>query len=78
MYLQFIQSLPLHVLGLLVAHHQEVAIYIYDSWYVLYVLVDCWQAWMEWNSIKLVSLRTYLNRSDAEDSVFWHVTLCCW
>jgi hypothetical protein len=32
---------PLHVSGLLVAHHQEVAMYVCDSWYVLYVLVDC-------------------------------------
>jgi hypothetical protein len=31
---------PLHVSGLLVAHHQEVTVYICDSWYVLYVLVD--------------------------------------
>jgi hypothetical protein len=29
---------PLHVSGLLVAHHQEVAMYICDNWYVLYVL----------------------------------------
>jgi hypothetical protein len=32
---------PLHVSGLLVVHHQEVAMYICDNWYVLYVLVDC-------------------------------------
>jgi hypothetical protein len=31
----------LHVSGLLVAHHQQVAMYICDNWYVLYVLVDC-------------------------------------
>jgi hypothetical protein len=31
---------PLHVSGLLVAHHQEVTVYICNSWYV-YVLVDC-------------------------------------
>jgi hypothetical protein len=31
---------PLHVSGLPVAHHQEVAMYMCDSWYVLYVLVD--------------------------------------
>jgi hypothetical protein len=43
-------TIPLHVLGLLVANHQEVAMYICDSWYVLYVSVDCRQAWMEWNS----------------------------
>jgi hypothetical protein len=32
---------PLPVSGLLVAHHQEVTMYICDNWYVLYVLVDC-------------------------------------
>jgi hypothetical protein len=35
---------PLHVSGLLVAHHQEIAMYICDNWYVLYVLVDCRRA----------------------------------
>jgi hypothetical protein len=35
---------PLHVSGLLVAHLQEVAMYIGDNWYVLYVLVDCRRA----------------------------------
>jgi hypothetical protein len=34
-------TIPVHVLGLLVAHCQEVRVYICDSWYVLYVLVDC-------------------------------------
>jgi hypothetical protein len=38
---------PLHVLGLLVAHHEEVTMYICGNWYVLYILVDCRQAWME-------------------------------
>jgi hypothetical protein len=38
-------TIPLHVLGLLVGHHQEVTMYICNNWYVLYVLVDCWQAW---------------------------------
>jgi hypothetical protein len=33
-------TIPLHVSGLLVVH-QKVAVYICDSWYVLYVLVDC-------------------------------------
>jgi hypothetical protein len=32
---------PLHVSGFLVAHHQEVAMYICDNWYVLYILVHC-------------------------------------
>jgi hypothetical protein len=39
-------TIPLHVSVLLVAHHQEVAMYICDSWYVLYVLVDCGRRWM--------------------------------
>jgi hypothetical protein len=30
---------PLHVSGLLIAHHQEEAMYICDNWYVLYVVV---------------------------------------
>jgi hypothetical protein len=38
-------TIPLHVSGLLVAHHQEVTMYICDNWYVLYVLVDCRQTW---------------------------------
>jgi hypothetical protein len=42
-------TIPLHVSGLLVAHHQEVTMYICYSWYVLYVLVDCQRAWMERN-----------------------------
>jgi hypothetical protein len=24
--------------------------YVCDSWYVLYGLVECWRAWLEWNS----------------------------
>jgi hypothetical protein len=34
-------TIPLHVSGLLVAHHQEVTMYICNKWYVLYILVDC-------------------------------------
>jgi hypothetical protein len=34
-------TVPLHVSGLLVAHHQELTMYICYSWYVLYGLVDC-------------------------------------
>jgi hypothetical protein len=34
-------TILLHVSGLLAAHHQEVTMYICDSWYALYVLVDC-------------------------------------
>jgi hypothetical protein len=37
-------TIPLHVSGLLVANHQEVTMYICDSWYVLYGLVD----WINW------------------------------
>jgi hypothetical protein len=37
-------TIPLHVSGLLVAHHQEVTMYICDNWYVFYVLDDCWRA----------------------------------
>jgi hypothetical protein len=41
-------AIPLHVLGLPVAHHQEVTKYICDNWYVLYVLDVCQRAWLEW------------------------------
>jgi hypothetical protein len=34
-------TIPLHVSGPLVAHHQEITMYICDNWYVLCVLVDC-------------------------------------
>jgi hypothetical protein len=34
-------TISLHVMGLLVAHHQGVTMYICRKWYVLYVLVDC-------------------------------------
>jgi hypothetical protein len=34
----------LHVSGLLVAHHQEVAMYICVNWY-MYVLIDCRWTW---------------------------------
>jgi hypothetical protein len=34
-------TVALHVSDLLVAHRQEVTTCIWDSWYVLYVLVDC-------------------------------------
>jgi hypothetical protein len=32
---------PLKPLGLLVVHHWEIAMYICNNWYVLYVLVNC-------------------------------------
>jgi hypothetical protein len=44
----------LHVSGLLVAHYQEVAMYICDNWYVLYVVVDCRRA-----ADRLISLHIY-------------------
>jgi hypothetical protein len=37
-------TIPLHVSGLLVAHHQEVTMYICNKWYVLYVLVGLVEA----------------------------------
>jgi hypothetical protein len=45
-YTQYLSSvywvtILLHISGLLVAHHQEVAMYVCDSWCVLYILVDC-------------------------------------
>jgi hypothetical protein len=39
-------TIPLHVSSLLVAHHQEVTMYICDNWYVLYVLGDCQCTWI--------------------------------
>jgi hypothetical protein len=42
-------TIPLHVSGLLVAHHQVVTMYISNKWYVLYVLVDCQLAWLLWD-----------------------------
>jgi hypothetical protein len=34
-------TIHLHVSDLLVAHHQEVTMYMCNNWYMLYVLVDC-------------------------------------
>jgi hypothetical protein len=42
-------TLPLHASDLLVSHHQEVAMYICNKWYVLYVLVDCQLAGLRWS-----------------------------
>jgi hypothetical protein len=41
-YLSYVYSvtIPVHVWSLLVAHYQELAMYVCDNWYVLYVLVD--------------------------------------
>jgi hypothetical protein len=38
-------TIPIHVSDLLVAHYQEVTMYICDNWYMLYVLVNCRRAW---------------------------------
>jgi hypothetical protein len=43
-------TIPLHVSGLLVAHYQEVAMYVCDNWYVLYVLVDFGRP--DWNGTR--------------------------
>jgi hypothetical protein len=40
-------TIPPHVSSLLVAHHQEVTMYICDNWYVLYILVDRQWAWFQ-------------------------------
>jgi hypothetical protein len=59
----YLVTIRLHVSILLVAHHQEVTMYICNNWY-LYVLVDCRRAWLEFDSkqtrIYLVSLHTYI------------------
>jgi hypothetical protein len=47
---------PLHVSGLLVALHQDVAMYMCDSWYVLYVLVYYRRAWLGWDGVCHVSM----------------------
>jgi hypothetical protein len=39
-------TIPLHVLNLLVTHHQVETMYICNNLYVLYVLVNCQQAWI--------------------------------
>jgi len=43
LYSLYFVSQPLHVLGIFVAHHQEVYyIYKHNSWCVLCFAVDCW------------------------------------
>jgi hypothetical protein len=37
----YLITTPPHVSGFLVAHHQDVTMYICDNWHVLYVFVDC-------------------------------------
>jgi hypothetical protein len=60
-------TIPLHVSGLLVAHHQEVAMYICDSWYVLSFLVDCQLAWMA----RRQSTKTYNTYHLSHTSWWW-------
>jgi hypothetical protein len=45
-----------HVSDLLVADHQEVTMFIYNNWYVLYVLVYCRRAWLVQDVAELVQL----------------------
>jgi hypothetical protein len=42
-------TIPLHVSGLLVSHHQEVTTYICNKWYVLYDLDDHQLASLGWD-----------------------------
>jgi hypothetical protein len=53
-YLSSVNSVTthLHVPGLLVAHNQQVTMYICNSCYVLYVLVDCQLAGLEYSTSK--------------------------
>jgi hypothetical protein len=48
-------TIALHVSGLLVAHHQDVAMYISNNGYVFYVLVDCRWAWTPDSELKLTT-----------------------
>jgi hypothetical protein len=50
-YLSLVYSvtIPVHVSGVLVAHHQELTMNICNNWYLLYVLVDCQLAWLGWS-----------------------------
>jgi hypothetical protein len=52
-------TIPLHVSGLLVAHYQEVTMYICDNCYVLYVLVYCQLAWLKWDWVNWQSTKMY-------------------
>jgi hypothetical protein len=62
-------TIPLHVSGFLVAHHQEVTMYICNNWYVLYVLDDWPLAWLGWDqahpnqaSVQHVPFVAYIHR----------------
>jgi hypothetical protein len=70
---------PIHVSGLLVSHHQEVAMYICDNWYVSYVLVDCrrvrWQWAKTYNTYQL--LHIYIYKVIQEGSaMLWEMIVC--
>jgi hypothetical protein len=75
-------TIPLHVSGLLVAHHQEVTMYIRNSWYVLYVSVDCQLAWLEWNSTSPADSQVVWTIFSVVYSAFfivlWHCTALCY
>jgi hypothetical protein len=60
-------TIPLHVLGLLVAHHQQVTMNICDNRYVLYVLVDCQQTWIQVSLHTYSSALTFMVKFDSED-----------
>jgi hypothetical protein len=64
-------TIPLHVSGLLAAHHQEVAMYICNNWYVLYVSVDGRRAWINWRSI--VHQIGFINPLNAELNPICHL-----
>jgi hypothetical protein len=66
-------TMPLHVSRLLVAHHQEVTMYICDSWYVLYVSVDCQRAWVEPHVPIITYIHCYLLPDDGQLAIPKHV-----
>jgi hypothetical protein len=37
--------------------------YICNSWYMLYILVNCWQVWVEWSSISARPADSQLRRT---------------
>jgi hypothetical protein len=60
-------TIPLHVSGLLVVHHQEVTMYICNKCYVLQVSVDCQLA--SWHSQKPLPDNTkHLQQTNAHAS----------
>jgi hypothetical protein len=77
---------PLRVSGLLVACHQEVTVYICDSWYVVYVLVDCQRAWLEPGSLsqpqgqnvaeRIISIKIQMIQTEIEPLTFRLLAQC--